>query len=276
VKLFTKPRLALAAGIAVLAAGATAYAGGSGPSTPAFTPTQADQVTNIDVLRSQIKNYYGVPNATTGPTGTWAAPLVPDSAYAREVSSVAREGTQWLQARAKTPKAAIVLDVDDTTLATWNYELYSNWDYNPGTNADFVNGELFPAVPGMVDMVKAAAAEGYAIFWITGRPTSQEAATLDNLTKPDVGYPAPSPLTASEDGLFTKPDVTAYPPYLKAACAADPGGKCTTIHYKSATRAYIESKGYEIVGDFGDQYSDLLGGYADKTFKLPNPNYYLP
>ena len=70
--------------------------------------------------------------------------------------------------------------------------------------------------------------------------------------------------------------MTAYPDYLKKACAADPDGKCTTIHYKSATRAHIESLGYDIVANFGDQYSDLKGGYADKTFKLPNPNYYLP
>ena len=51
---------------------------------------------------------------------------------------------------------------------------------------------------------------------------------------------------------------------------------CPTIQYKSGTRAYIESQGYDIVGDFGDQFSDLQGGFADKTFKMPNPNYYLP
>jgi hypothetical protein len=26
----------------------------------------------------------------------------------------------------------------------------------------------------------------------------------------------------------------------------------------------------------GDQYSDLKGGYSDRTFKKPNPNDYLP
>ncbi len=41
-------------------------------------------------------------------------------------------------------------------------------------------------------------------------------------------------------------------------------------------RAHIESLGYDIVGNFGDQFSDLKGGYADHTFKLPNPNYFLP
>jgi hypothetical protein len=51
---------------------------------------------------------------------------------------------------------------------------------------------------------------------------------------------------------------------------------CPTIQYKSGTRAHIESQGYNVVGDFGDQFSDLLGGFADKTFKMPNLNYYLP
>ena len=131
-----------------------------------------------------------------------------------------------------------------------------------------MNGGLFPAVPGMVDMVDQAKAEGYSVFFITGRPTSQEAATLANLTS--VGYPPPDDVVAGEDGLFTKPKAGPVPDYLTC------WNTCTTIQYKSATRAHIQSEGYEIVGDFGDQYSDLLGGYADRTFKVPNPNYYLP
>ena len=62
------------------------------------------------------------------------------------------------------------------------------------------------------------------------------------------------------------------PEYLRIACSGDPNGSCTTAHYKTATRAHIESLGYDIVANFGDQYSDLVGGYADRTFKLPNPN----
>ena len=226
------------------------------------------------MLRQQLRNYYGDALGT----GTFGA----DSNYAREASGVAADGQHYLShARADRHKTkAIVLDVDDTTLATWNYEIVSNWAYNPTTNAAYVTGQLFPAVPGMVSMVDAAQREGYAIFYLTGRPTSQEDATLGNLTADGIGvdadYPKPTTLRDGEDGLFTKPDVTAYPDYLTAACAADPGGKCTTIHYKSATRAHIESLGYDIVGNFGDQYSDLEGGYADKTFKLPNPTYFLP
>jgi len=274
------PRLlltALVAGVATIAA-AVAIAADQQPAIQTSTPKLADQVTNIDVLRQQIRNYYGDPLGT----GTFGS----DSNYAQEASSVAEQGSRWLasQARANRPsgKKAIVLDVDDTTLATWNYEISSNWAYNPATNATYVFGQLFPAVPGMVQMVNEAANEGYAIVYLTGRPGSQEAATLGNLTSDgtgvDAGYPQPRTLSDGEDGLFTKPAVAAYPDYVKAACAEEiaAGKSCTTVHYKSATRAHLESLGYEIVGNFGDQYSDLLGGHADRTFKLPNPNYFLP
>jgi predicted secreted acid phosphatase len=271
------PRLAIATAVVVLAGAVVAVALAANPSTDVtFTPQKADQVTNVDVLRQQIANYYGDP----GKTGVFS----PDSNYAREAESVANDGSNWLGARSQVANKAIVLDVDDTTLATWNYEIFSNWAFNPTTNGQFVTDQRFPAVPGMVAMVNEAKAEGYAVFFLTGRGAAQEAATLGNLTSDgigvDAGYPAPTALPNGEDGLFTKPAIADYPPYLKDACADElsqvPQKSCTTIHYKSATREHIESLGYDIVGNFGDQFSDLIGGFADKTFKMPNPNYFLP
>jgi hypothetical protein len=272
------PRLLVAAVVAAVAtiAAAVAIAADPQPAIQTSTPKSESNITNIDVLRQQIRNYYGDPLGT----GTFGS----DSNYANEASSAAAAGARWLSARSDAVKGekAIVLDVDDTTLATWNYEIFSNWAFNPTTNATFVLGQLFPAVPGMVQMVNEAAGEGYAVFYLTGRPQTQEDATRGNLTSDgvgvDAGYPAPTTLSNGEDGLFTKPAVADYPDYLKTACAAEiaAGKTCTTVHYKSATRAHIESLGYEIVGDFGDQFSDLIGGSADRTFKMPNPNYFLP
>jgi hypothetical protein len=277
------PRMAIAlVAVSLVAAGAVAYAA-TGPAIQTFTPHSENQITNLDVLRQQIRNYYGDPLGT----GVFA----PDSYYAREAQAAASDGEHWLASQARgsdhrggghggRDQKAIVFDVDDTTLATWNYEIASNWAYNPTTNAAFVTGQQFPAVPGMVELAQQAAHEGYAIFFLTGRPATQEAPTLGNLTHDgvgvDAGYPAPTTLNDGEDGLFTKPATAAYPPYLQTACSGDPNGSCTTIHYKSATRAHIESLGYDIVANFGDQFSDLVGGSADKTFKLPNPNYFLP
>ncbi|MGZ4392667.1 MAG: HAD family acid phosphatase [Gaiellaceae bacterium] len=268
------PLLALAGLVGLLALGAVALAS---PSLPIVAPTPklANQMTNVDVLKQEIKNYYGDPTGT----GNFA----PDGNYAQEASQVAADGSHWLAARAqaqyKSGKKAIVLDVDDTTLATYNYEVFSNWKYDPATNATYVLGELFPAVPDMVAMVNQAKAEGYATIWLTGRPQSQEAATLGNLLK--VGYPSPTPLPdatlgGGSDGIFTKPAVADYPPYLQFCEVPTPTTSCNTDEYKSATRQYIESLGYEIVGNFGDQYSDFSGGFEDRTFKLPNPSYFLP
>ncbi|MBI3751539.1 MAG: acid phosphatase [Chloroflexi bacterium] len=284
-----------------------------------ITPKSESQVTNLDVLRIELKNYYGTPGVAsgTGATAGWTLALNQDSNYAAEARSVAADGGAWLASKAgKAPMQAIVFDVDDTTLTTWNYELFSNWDFNPTTNGIFVGltsgaftGNLFPATPGMLDLAWTAHEEGYAVFFITGRGDSQHNATLANLIDDsaggfadittvdhtltglsvdmpeiDAGYPAPTPVDIGHgsftDGLFTKPPVGSYPSYLNTAdfCATfiAQSKSCPTIQYKSGTRAYIESLGYDIVANFGDQFSDLLGGFADKTFKMPNPNYYLP
>ncbi|NUT20963.1 MAG: acid phosphatase [Hamadaea sp.] len=260
--------------VVLVGVGGLASAATPQPAIKTITPKYAEQVTNIDVLRQQLRNYYG------DPLGSGIA--APDGNYADEARKVAAAGRRWLDAVRHQPgeNKAIVLDVDDTTLLTWNYEVFSNWAYNPATNGQFVTEQRFPAVFGMVDLVRYAQEQGFAVFFLTGRPLAQEPATLGNLTSDgvgvDAGYPTPTTLVDGEDGLFTKPPVAQYPDYLKAACAGDPNGSCTTIHYKSATRAHIESLGYDIVANFGDQFSDLEGGYADRTFKLPNPNYFLP
>ena len=304
--------LVLTIGLAIAAAVAGAA---QKPADLTFTPKSEQDFTNIDVARAWAKNYYGAPTAVagSGSTATWFTPLNLDSNYAREARSVAQAGSDLLKDKANKKKnKAIVLDVDDTTLTTWDYELFSNWDFNPATNANFVGltgtaftGNMFPATPGMVDMVNLAKALGYNIFFLTGRGDAQHDATLANLindsaghfadidtvmysghTVPeiDAGYPMPTPLDIGHggfaDGLFTKPPVGSYPAYLNKPEFCGPsvtsGVSCPTIQYKSGTRAYIESQGYDIVANFGDQFSDLQNGFADKTFKMPNPNYYLP
>ena len=77
-------------------------------------------------------------------------------------------------------------------------------------------------------------------------------------------------------------DVTDANVYLKdASGATEPwlspcAPTCTTTQYKSLTRQHIESLGYDIVANFGDQFSDFSGGFEDHTFKMPNPSYFLP
>ena len=87
------------------------------------------------------------------------------------------------------------------------------------------------------------------MFFITGRPENQRAATERNLRAS--GY-------AGYARLFMVPNGAHY------ASAAD---------FKAPVRAQIEQLGYQIIANVGDQPSDLHGGHAERDFLLPNPFY---
>ena len=226
------------------------HVGQAVPAPPA-NPTSADQIQNIDQVRTAIKGYYGAIQSGTNPIdGTTLTQYDPNGSYAHEVKGIAAGASKYLAHHHKrTAGRAVLFDVDDTTLNTYSYEIYSNFVYNPTSNAAFVNSGVFRAVPHMVDLEHFAESRGYKIFFLTGRPETQRVGTVANLT--NEGYTVDTWLSP---------------------CAPS----CTTTQYKSLTRAHIESLGYNIVANFGDQFSDLNGGFADQTFKMPNPMYFLP
>jgi hypothetical protein len=56
--------------------------------------------------------------------------------------------------------------------------------------------------------------------------------------------------------------------------AADDRKKTATV-YKSEKRKAVEEEGYRILGNSGDQWSELLAWYmSTRSFKFPNPTYY--
>ena len=61
--------------------------------------------------------------------------------------------------------------------------------------------------------------------------------------------------------------------YVMLICKAD-AAKETTEQFKTAARAKLEAGGHVIIANLGDQDSDLVGGHAEKIFKLPNPFYF--
>ncbi|XP_010421320.1 PREDICTED: vegetative storage protein 2 [Camelina sativa] len=52
--------------------------------------------------------------------------------------------------------------------------------------------------------------------------------------------------------------------------------KLRQVVYKSKVRNSLVKKGYNIVGNIGDQWADLVEDTPGRTFKLPNPLYYVP
>jgi predicted secreted acid phosphatase len=162
--------------------------------------------------------------------------------YYRRIKRCVREYT----APRLTGKPAIVLDIDETSLS--NLDGLKATDYTVAGLVPAAAGNL-PAIAPTLALYKDAVAHHVAVFFITGRASDLEAATVKNLTSAgfDEGYAA----------LDMKP-------------SAD-----TTEMFKSSTRAAIEKSGYDIIVNLGDQESDLDGGYADRAFKLPDPFYFI-
>jgi predicted secreted acid phosphatase len=221
-------------------------------------------IPNIDIVKKTIAAYYGDPG--TGIADKQSSPYISElaSLERRVIRPILNECA--LGAR-KGTRPAVVFDADDTTLMTYDMEVADmHFNFDPKRQDVWVQNEWFPATPGMPSLVNRLADAGCTVVGLTGRNSAQEDATLGNLAK--VGY---EPFTA--DLYFTKwTSVEPQPSYITCATA-----KCTTIEYKSQTRAHVERDlGYDIIANFGDQYSDLIGGSADRAVKLPNPTYYLP
>ena len=106
-----------------------------------------------------------------------------------------------------------------------------------------------PAIEPMLQLYQEAVSHHVAVFFVSGRTQSEYQATDKNLRA--AGY-------SKWTGLFLKPDDYAQK---------------SIVPFKSEIRAKLTKQGYTIIASIGDQQSDLIGGFAEKTYKLPNPYY---
>jgi predicted secreted acid phosphatase len=185
-------------------------------------------------------------------------------AYERDLAGIGSEADAWIAQRApQVNRPALVLDIDDTALSNWEVIEANDFgrvvdgpcDALPAGPCGWAAWDMLgrdPAIGSTLSTFRRARALNVAVFFITGRPEPQRAATEANLRA--VGY----------DGYAA---IDMVPEGAHYASAAD---------FKAPQRAAIESAGYTIIANIGDQPSDLAGGYAEKIFLLPNPFYRIP
>lgn len=176
--------------------------------------------------------------------------------YDRDVARVINQAMTYLKARLANPKTlgdhpAILLDIDETSLS--NYDNMKQEDFGGSLKqiyADIDKADDAVIAPTL-KLYQFAKAHDIAVIFLTGRDEYERETTTKNLMA--AGY-------NNWDELILRSDE------YKGVPAAV---------YKPAMRKELTAKGYHILLNIGDQQSDLSGGYADKTFKLPNPYYFL-
>jgi predicted secreted acid phosphatase len=185
-------------------------------------------------------------------------PYYDSGQYTRDTVAVLRRATKALRrglkhvARGKKP--AIVLDIDDTSLSQYPCRKPGDLAFNDG--AQGVNCVLSAALPA-IDETRAlydlAIKRHVRVFFITGRVPAMRDATVKNLRAE--GYTTYAKLILRPESDLASPSV---------------------IPFKSGERRKLVRAGYDILVNVGDQDSDLAGGYADRSFKVPNPMYFIP
>lgn len=116
---------------------------------------------------------------------------------------------------------------------------------NTTLETDFGFSYPQPANKPVLDVARYAQEHGVSLFFVTARPGIISGVTDYNLKH--VGYKVSGLYVRGLFDLFK--DVGAY---------------------KTAQRVDIESKGYTIIANIGNSATDLSGGHAEKTFKLPD------
>ncbi|KAM7272627.1 hypothetical protein ACFE04_027290 [Oxalis oulophora] len=135
-----------------------------------------------------------------------------------------------------------VFDIDETLLSNLPYYAHHGFGLEVFDHVAFdkwVEAGMASALESSLKLYKKVLDLGFKVVLLTGRTEQHRSVTVENLT--------------SEDRT-----------------------KMATI-FKSEKRNEIVKEGYRIHGNSGDQWSDLLGfAMSIRSFKLPNPMYYIP
>jgi acid phosphatase len=211
-------------------------------SAPASPPAVA--APNLAEAKRQVREYVA--------SGRYEADLAASVGPARE----------YLERRARGGgKLAMVLDVDETALSNelflrvndYGFIVAGSCEVERGPCGFFAWAQLARAEPikPVLALARLARERGVAVFFLTGRPERLRAVTERNLRAAGFEWAA---VLLKPDDLITK----------------------TAAEFKAPERKKLMDQGYTIIVNVGDQVSDLEGGFAERTYKLPNPFYFIP
>ncbi|KAK7858181.1 acid phosphatase 1-like [Quercus suber] len=145
-----------------------------------------------------------------------------------------------------------IFDLGDTVLSSFPYYAqpdiaFGGTKYNSTKFAIWVKKGISPAVPGVLDLYKKLQSLGYKIVLISGRSESLRAVTIKNLK--NLGF-------TNWEKLILKQ-------------TSDAG--TTLLVFKEKKRNELIAQDYRIIGNVGDQWSDIMGEHVGYwTFKVPN------
>lgn len=148
--------------------------------------------------------------------------------------------------------SVVIFDIDETILSGYEDEKSIAFGFIPKLYHKWIMEADAPTIKPVKRFYEYLIDRGFKIIFLTGRQHNEYHATVKNL----------------KDQGFTK--------YEKLIVRSRAEEKLTAQKYKTAQRKKLVEYGYKIVGNIGDQWSDLKGGYSGYKIKIPNYRYSIP
>ncbi len=192
---------------------------------------ESARLINLGVAKDEVINYYN------------------SGKYEIDTREAVNEAIKKFNSIKPGRNSAVVFDVDETAIASYDY--YKKWDfgYVPKYFDMWVDSAKASAIPGVLDLYNYLLKKNFKIIFVTGRKEYQYEPTYKNLVS--AGY-------TQFDTLIIKGEKYS--------------GQ-TAEEYKSDKRSELAERGYIIAGTVGDQWSDLNGPHHGIQVKIPNYMY---
>jgi len=169
--------------------------------------------------------------------------------FDKETAGVVKDAIEKFKSLKADDSAAVVFDIDDTALSYYELDKEISFGYVPELWDKWIDDEIVPAIPQVKKLYDFLINRGFRIIFLSGRKDYNYAGTIRNLDS--AGYTKFDTLIVRNKNEY---DLDA-------------------LNFKSSKREKLTTRGYNIVGTVGDQWSDLRGPDHGIQIKIPNYIY---
>ncbi|KAL3652319.1 hypothetical protein CASFOL_002000 [Castilleja foliolosa] len=149
-----------------------------------------------------------------------------------------------------------VFDLDETLLSNlpyYHHHGYGSEVFDSTKFDEWVDMGMAPAIEPSLKLYEEILSLGFKVILLGGRSESRRSITIENLLQ------------------------AGFRDWDKLILRSSEDSRKRAKMYKSEKRNELVDEGYQIVGNVGDQWSDILGtSMSKRSFKFPNPMYHIP
>lgn len=238
-------------------------------------PYLKDESKNLQqsVIESVVHYYYGI-GATLASSCPAVAkssemPFPDNSQYNKEMTTIEAQASSCAVTRLSSQSVLnpmFVFDIDDTLTSGYIADCQNGFaKYQPQVWQQAKESSAFVRTPQMYKLLQYAFSHNISVALVTGRPIAQYTMTVQNLI---TAYPE---FESNINQLVSLGNLMLVP---------ESEGNWTIDSFKNTARQELINKGYTIILNMGDQYSDLdyIYPYSNApacSYKLPNYMYYI-